>query len=51
MCDKQYKDKSHVNQHKRTKHDQIRYECDECENIALTRNGWKSHKRIKHMAI
>ena len=40
-----------VYQHRRSKHEGIRYSCDQCEYSATERGSMKKHKQFKHKGI
>ena len=51
MCDYVASQKSNINAHKRTKHEGVRYPCNQCDFISKQRGDLKRHKDSVHGGI
>jgi DNA-directed RNA polymerase subunit RPC12/RpoP len=48
-CDKSYKDRSSMWQHKRAAHESVKYECEECGRRFNTKGSMMRHNKIVHL--
>ena len=51
QCDYKAATKQHLEIHKHTKHEGIRYSCGQCVYRATSMQAQKNHKKVKHEGV
>jgi predicted RNA-binding Zn-ribbon protein involved in translation (DUF1610 family) len=51
LCDKEYKHRGNLDEHKKAKHEGIRYICDQCGYKSAKQSNLTAHKKAKHEGL